>query len=117
MDFFAEALQSDVCDIQQGTTAEGLHLGAMASTVDLMQRVATGIEVKDDLLRFNPWLPEEVGRLAFRIRYRDHSLDLLLTREELTLRARDPGAAPIKLAVRDRLCDLEGGATRTFALQ
>ena len=30
MNFFAEALQSDVSDIQQGTTAEGVHLGAMA---------------------------------------------------------------------------------------
>ena len=45
MDFFAEALQSDVSDIQQGTTAEGVHLGAMAGTVDLVQRVSTGIEV------------------------------------------------------------------------
>ena len=39
MDFFAEALQSDVSDVQQGTTAEGVHLGAMAGTVDLVQRV------------------------------------------------------------------------------
>ena len=36
MTFFAEALQSDVCDIQHGTTAEGVHLGAMAGTVDLV---------------------------------------------------------------------------------
>jgi trehalose/maltose hydrolase-like predicted phosphorylase len=41
MRYFAEAFQSDVSDIQQGTTAEGLHLGAMASTVDMAQRVAT----------------------------------------------------------------------------
>jgi len=43
--YFAEALQSDVNDIQQGTTGEGVHLGAMAGTVDLMQRVSTGIEI------------------------------------------------------------------------
>src|SRR5690606_19818997 len=30
MTYFAEALQSDVADIQQGTTREGVHLGAMA---------------------------------------------------------------------------------------
>ena len=30
MEFFREALQSDVSDVQQGTTAEGVHLGAMA---------------------------------------------------------------------------------------
>ncbi len=48
MTYFAEALQSDVSDIQQGTTAEGVHLGAMAGTVDLVQRVSTGIEVTGD---------------------------------------------------------------------
>jgi len=54
---FAEALQSDVSDIQQCTTAEGVHLGAMAGTVDLVQRVSTGIEVTGDVLRLNPHLP------------------------------------------------------------
>ena len=34
MTFFTEALQSDVTDSQHGTTAEGVHLGAMAGTVD-----------------------------------------------------------------------------------
>ncbi len=35
---FAEAIESDVADIQGGTTSEGIHLGAIAGTVDLMQR-------------------------------------------------------------------------------
>ena len=61
MSYFVEALQSDVSDIQQGTTAEGVHLGAMAGTVDLVQRVATGIEVTGDVLRFNPQLPPGAG--------------------------------------------------------
>jgi trehalose/maltose hydrolase-like predicted phosphorylase len=30
MKYFEQALQSDLSDIQQGTTAEGVHLGAMA---------------------------------------------------------------------------------------
>ena len=62
--YFAEALQSDVSDIQQGTTAEGVHLGAMAGTVDLVERGLTGIEVTGDVLRFNPKLPQELERLT-----------------------------------------------------
>ena len=57
MRYFAEALQSDVSDIQQGTTAEGIHLGAMAGTADLLQRTTTGIEVTGDVLRLNPGCP------------------------------------------------------------
>ena len=39
---FREALESDINDVQGGTTAEGIHLGAMAGTVDLVQRCYGG---------------------------------------------------------------------------
>src|SRR5690606_23133755 len=96
MTYFAEALQSDVADIQRGTTREGIHLGAMAGTVDLLQRVSTGIEVAGDVLRLNPSLPEELERLDLRLRYRGHTLDLRLTRDALTVRSRDRNAPPIR---------------------
>lgn len=67
MTYYAEALQSDVSDIQGGTTAEGVHLGAMAGTVDLIQRVSTGIEVTGDVLRLNPQPPPELKRLDLQI--------------------------------------------------
>jgi trehalose/maltose hydrolase-like predicted phosphorylase len=116
MAYYAEALQSDVSDIQQGTTAEGVHLGAMAGTVDLVQRVSTGIEVTGDVLRLNPHLPQELARLDMRIRYRGHSLDLRLTREALTVRGREPGAAPIKLGFKGEVSEFAGGGTRVFTL-
>jgi trehalose/maltose hydrolase-like predicted phosphorylase len=116
MDFFADALKSDLSDIQQGTTAEGVHLGAMAGTVDLMQRVSTGIEARGDVLRLNPELPQEMKRLDMRIRYRGHSLDLRLTRDSLRVRGRDGAAAPISLCVDDKVYEFESDTTRVFAL-
>jgi len=115
MRYFAEALQSDINDIQGGTTAEGVHLGAMAGTVDLVQRVSTGIEITGDVLRLNPRLPDELERLDLRIRYRGHSLDLRLTRETLTVRERERGAAPIRLGFKDEVYEFAGG-TRVFKL-
>ena len=116
MRYFAEALQSDVNDIQRGTTAEGIHLGAMAGTVDLVQRVSTGIEATGDVLRLNPRLPEEIDRLDLRIRYRGHSLDLRLTREALTVRERERGLVPIHLACKGEVCEFAGG-TVVFGLE
>jgi trehalose/maltose hydrolase-like predicted phosphorylase len=113
--YFAEALQSDVSDIQQGTTAEGVHLGAMAGTVDLVQRVWTGIELTSDVLRFNPQLPDEIKRLDMRVRYRGYSLDVRLTRDTLTIRGRDRGLAPIRLGFRNEVHKFAGG-TRIFTL-
>ncbi len=116
MVFFAEALQSDVSDVQQGTTAEGIHLGAMAGTVDLVQRVSTGIEVRGDVLRLNPELPPEIECLDTRIRYRGHSLDLRLTRDSLTVRGCDDAVPPISLCVDGKLCEFLSGTTRVFQL-
>ena len=113
--YFAEALQSDVADIQGGTTREGVHLGAMAGTVDLIQRVSTGIEVTGGVLRLNPRLPEDMERLDMRIRYRGHSLDLRLTRELLRVRERERGPAPIRLGFKDEVHEFTGG-TREFRL-
>ena len=116
MEFFAEALQSDVTDIQQGTTSEGVHLGAMAGTVDLVQRVCTGIEIKGDVLWLNPELPPALECLSMCIRYRGHSIDLQLTRDALTVQGCDREAAPISLGVVGKIYEFASGATRVFQL-
>ena len=116
LQYYAEALQSDVSDIQQGTTAEGIHLGAMAGTVDLILRVSTGIEATGDVLRLNPQLPAEIQRLDMRIRYRGHSLDLQITRDRLTIQGRERGIASIKLGIRGEIHEFACGSTREFSL-
>ncbi|MDD2732881.1 MAG: HAD-IA family hydrolase [Desulfuromonadaceae bacterium] len=116
MEFFAQALQSDTSDVQQGTTAEGIHLGAMAGSVDQIQRVSTGIEARGDVLHFAPELPLEMERLDMRIRYRGHSLDLRLTRDSLTVRGHDAAEPPFSLCVDGEVCEFVSGSTRVFQL-
>ncbi len=116
MDFFLEALQSDVSDVQHGTTAEGVHLGAMAGTVDLVQRVSTGIEVRGNVLWLNLGLPREMERLNMRIRYRKHSLDLRLTRDTLTVHGREGAADPISLGFAGKVYEFFSGTARVFRL-
>ncbi len=76
---FNEALDSDLADIQRGTTREGIHLGAMAGTVDLLLRCYTGLETRDGTLWLHPALPLELGRVRFEIGYRSHNIELNLT--------------------------------------
>lgn len=47
MEFFGDVLKSDIDDIQGGTTSEGVHLAAMAGSVDLVQRCFTGLELRE----------------------------------------------------------------------
>ena len=116
INFFAEALQSDVNDIQHGTTAEGVHLGAMAGTVDLVQRVLTGIEARGNVLRLHPELPRAIERLDMRIRYRGHSLYLRLTHDSLTIHGSDSSAPPISLSIDNKICEFISNSTRVFQL-
>ena len=114
--FFGEALQSDVNDVQQGTTAEGVHLGAMAGTIDLVQRALTGIETRGNVLRFHPELPRAMERLDMRIRYRGHSLNLRLTHDSLTIHGEASSAPAISLSVDDVLCEFISNTSRVFQL-
>jgi trehalose/maltose hydrolase-like predicted phosphorylase len=41
-----EARGSDVQDIQGGTTSEGIHLGTMAGTLDVLKRCYTGADLR-----------------------------------------------------------------------
>ena len=78
-DFFVRGLHSDVAGLRGGTTAEGIHLGAMAGTIDLLQRCYTGLELREDVLFFNPVIPAELGSLELDIRYRGYLLHLQFT--------------------------------------
>lgn len=62
-----EALLGDVMDIQGGTTGEGIHLGAMAGTLDLIERGIVGLEVGPDGLRIDPVPLREVPRCSFTV--------------------------------------------------
>jgi len=49
------ALNSDVADIQGGTTAKGIHLGAMAGTIDIALRCLPGLLARGETLSFDPY--------------------------------------------------------------
>jgi len=110
-ELFEEALKTDISDIQGGTTAEGIHLGAMSGCVDIVQRGYTGLEARGDILRFNPSFPDELRRVNFHLRYRGHWLDLDIFPDRLKIEALKSGAQPVKVQVRDQIYDLEQGRT------
>jgi alpha,alpha-trehalase len=110
---FRSTLLSDVDDIQGGTTQEGIHLGAMAGTVDLVQRGYAGLETREDILWLDPAIPEELGYLSFEIRYRGHLIELHITNEQLTITTRPGEANPIRVGIGDRIVEVPAGTTET----
>jgi trehalose/maltose hydrolase-like predicted phosphorylase/beta-phosphoglucomutase-like phosphatase (HAD superfamily) len=114
--FLLRALESDIADVQGGTTAEGIHLGAMAGTVDVVLRGLTGMRARGQVLRFDPALPPEIKQLRFSVHYRGHRIDVALAEDHIQISSRPGRAAPIKVLVRDEVVELQPGAQTEFEL-
>ena len=113
---FCKALDSDIDDIQGGTTPEGIHTGAMAGTVDLVQRNYLGLETRAGVLHFNPTLPADVDCLSVNLRYRRHRLDVEATQTHLRVSSRPEVAPMIEIAYRSHVRKLNPGDWQEFRL-
>ncbi|GAA3687031.1 hypothetical protein GCM10022224_060040 [Nonomuraea antimicrobica] len=112
--FFTEALHSDLKDVQGGTTAEGVHLGAMGGTLDLIQRCYLGLELRRDGLRLDPLLPGRLGLVSMPICYRGRRLFVDADHQEARVNgiARRTCDLPLVLPF-DPLSDFRGDVTMT----
>jgi trehalose/maltose hydrolase-like predicted phosphorylase len=110
------ALEGDVGDAQGGTTAEGIHLGAMAGTADVVLRGITGLRADSDALRFDPMLPPQVRKLSFSVHFRGHRLAVSLTEQCLKVSSRRGDPSPIRIAVREQLREISPGTRAEFRL-
>jgi trehalose/maltose hydrolase-like predicted phosphorylase len=114
---FLEALESDLGDVQGGTTKEGIHMGVMSGTLDLLQRSYAGSSVRDGVLHFQPRLIDRLDGLAFSMQFRGTSIRISIKGHELTALAQTEGfRAPVRIAVGDQVRELGAGARCVFAL-
>jgi alpha,alpha-trehalase len=114
MKYFQQVLMSDIADLQGGTTFEGIHLAAMAGSVDLLQRCFTGLEFRADRIMLAPLWPEELGRLAFPFRYRGHRLHLEVNGRRAKVSSDSEQANVIEIECRGRVEHLMPGKTVEF---
>ena len=114
---FLVALHSDADDIQGGTTKEGIHMGVMAGTLDLVQRNYAGTHVYDGVLHFNPQLPTRLSSLSFSVQFRGTQIQVMLTGRRLTLAVHpEGGSRPVRVAVGGDSRELCPGDQTVFEL-
>jgi trehalose 6-phosphate phosphatase len=116
LEFLAQALDADVADIQGGTTPEGIHLAAMAGSVDLFQRCFCGLETRQDHLVLNPYWPESLGAIEFSIRYRDQPLTIRVRGDHAEVAAGPGMWRSVRVACRGELAELNPGSRLSFPL-
>jgi trehalose/maltose hydrolase-like predicted phosphorylase len=115
---FLVALESDVGDVQGGTTKEGIHMGVMSGTLDLVQRSYTGTHIRDGVLHFDPRLTGQLDGLSFSMQFQGTPILVTFASGRLTVAAHREGVSPpVKVAVGGEVRELRAGDRHTFDLQ
>jgi trehalose 6-phosphate phosphatase len=114
MEHFQRALNSDLADIQGGTAAEGVHLGAMAGCVDLLQRCFAGLETRRDVLWLNPHWPREFGQLEMVVEYRGQRLGIELSGRDVRVSSEASPGRSVRVGRGKKVCELRPGESVTF---
>lgn len=114
---FLAALHSDVDDIQGGTTAEGIHTGVMAGTLDLVQRIYLGTGIRDGVVRFQPRLRERIDGLSLLMQFRGTPFRVEVHGDTLVVEALAEGfSQPIAVGVGEDVCELGAGQRHRFTI-
>ena len=109
------ALESDVGDVQGGTTKEGIHMGVMAGTLDLIQRGYLGTDIRNGVLHFDPKPVVNLEGVSFPMRFRGTPLEVKLEEDRLTVAVETGGFNRlVKVGVGDDIREIKTGESYTF---
>jgi alpha,alpha-trehalase len=111
-EFFNKALLTDIEDTQGNTTSEGIHIGSMAGTIDIIQRCYTGLEARDNILRLNPSLPKELKEIKLKLYYRGQWLNIDIYSDSVIVKSQLSSAKEISIDVKGELFTLSSGDTK-----
>ncbi len=86
-ELYFDALTSDYNDIQGGTTAEGIHAGVMAGTIMIAISTYAGVDIRGNVLRINPNLPDRWKEMRFNLRFKGVHYDFEVTKDKIKILA------------------------------
>jgi len=105
-EWFFNALKSDICDTQGGTTAEAIHCGVMGGTLDILFKSFAGINIFKDHLQIDPSLPVNWNTLAFKILLRNVWFYIEITHEIIKVQYIEGTGEKASVQVGDKIYEL-----------
>lgn len=115
--FFCAALRVDEEPCNSATSDEGLHLGAMAGSIDVIQRHYLGLRFELDGIRLDPAPPPQLGPVALTFRYRGDMFRLRWSGSALSLEAEAGNRTAATVFREDRSARLPPGECLPFAVE
>lgn len=84
-ELFLEVLKSDIYDTQGGTTPEGIHLGVMGGSIDIVMRAFAGIRIFHEQIKIDPQLPKRWKSIRLKFCYRNIWVSVSVTCKNVTI--------------------------------
>ena len=114
-DRYMAALESDVSDVQGGTTKEGIHMGSMSGTLDLIQRAYLGSAIRGDTIYFCPKRIDKLDGLSLPMSFRGMRLAVRLQGRTMMVTAQaDSVSRSVKVGVGRIVKEINAGESQTF---
>jgi len=113
---YLDALTSDYQDIQGGTTGEGIHAGVMAGTVLIALFTYAGLNLRDEIVRFNPSLPGHWKGMKFRFTFKANDYYCEISYKNLKIKALTHDHSPVIVEINGKIHEIENDAWETVLI-
>lgn len=106
---YLQVLHTDLNPLKGESVAEGVHLGAMGGSLDILQRRYLGISADADGLVLEPAVPPELGGISLRIRYRGLLLHIEAGGETVQVTSDSSNRNPVPILQQGKRAQLAPG--------
>ena len=113
---FCQSLRPDAEPCNSATSEEGLHLSAMAGSIDVIQRHYLGLGFEPGVIKLDPAPPRELGPVKLKFAYRQDNFTLHWTGSVLKIAASPSNRARVTVRYRGKCATLVPDAELTYAI-
>lgn len=114
--YFQEAQLIDLVPEEDKGTSEGIHIGAMGGTLDVLQYHYLGVKIRSGVLEVDPIFPPEIDWVQITLYLRGVEVEIEATQSKVAVRSVHEGAAPLKVRFRSHVRELMGKEAVSFNL-
>ncbi len=105
-DLYKDALTSDYADVQGGTTGEGIHAGVMAGTVLIAFQSFAGLNLKSDIVKINPHLPDHWRSISFKFGFKNVQFNCFVNQNHIRIKQSNQEEKKINIYVNEKAITL-----------
>lgn len=111
---FLETLFVDLSGASSGEVKNGIHLGAMAGTLHLLQHHYLGLNTYDGCIRLDPCLPTSLNRFRVSLQHQGNDLEIEVSDGHLSVIASPINSSSVQIVCWGDVINLQPGTSITF---